>query len=412
MNFLNIGEVELNPLQNQNEVFAMQRATTLCFAILAVKMCMSKRFNKTPQSPEEMKLKSLWIEGVDKIKDTSGIPKGFNPSKETDVIVHGYLVNSYLPLLQTLAQRLKKKNHNVLLIDWELGAHRNYAQAAANTQTVGAFLYQVLKKNKISWNKVHILGQGLGAHVAAETGKLSKAKIGRITGLDPAGPLFEASSFGINKGSAQFVDVIHTDSRPNGYGIQKPCGHIDIYVNGGRRQPGCTYNPKNPVNIHDLKKATIYKACGHVKAIGYYIETIKDSYVCPNSYIWRKEHKLCFSVYHIALSWQGAVDFCHSLGNRTRLAVLDTGEKIATVAENSDTNYYYWLGASYNLPGTPSYGKDAFYWNSGELVDPSLISYLDFGDCLEMDNFEHPAMIGSYTCSDSTPNHIICEFVL
>ncbi|XP_061185259.1 pancreatic triacylglycerol lipase-like [Saccostrea echinata] len=269
--------MELNPLQNQNEVFAMQRATTLCFAILAVKMCMSKRFNKAPQSPEEMKLKSLWIEGVDKIKDTSGIPKGFNPSKETDVIVHGYLVNSYLPLLQTLAQRLKKKNHNVLLIDWELGAHRNYAQAAANTQTVGAFVYQVLKKNKIPWKKVHILGQGLGAHVAAETGKLSKAKIGRITGLDPAGPLFEASSFGINKGSAQFVDVIHTDSRPNGYGIRKPCGHMDVYVNGGRRQPGCTYNPKSPVNIHDLKKATIYKACGHLKAIGYYIETIKDS---------------------------------------------------------------------------------------------------------------------------------------
>ncbi|XP_056016708.1 pancreatic triacylglycerol lipase-like [Ostrea edulis] len=252
------------------------RATNVCFAILAVKMCMSKRFNKRPESPEKMKLKNVWIEGVDKISENTALPESFDRSKKTGVIIHGYLVDTSLLEIRALAVTLRQRKHNVLLIDWALGAGVNYAQSASNVQTVGAYVYRFLKKNKIPWDKVHIIGQGLGAHAAAETGKLSKGKIGRITGLDPASPLFESSKFGINKNSAQFVDIIHTDARPNGYGMRKPCGHLDIYANGGRRQPGCTYNPKKPVSIDSLKKATFHKACGHLKAVEYYVESISD----------------------------------------------------------------------------------------------------------------------------------------
>ena len=70
----------------------------------------------------------------------------------------------------------------MLLIDWGRGASENYRQSAANLQTVGAYVYRVLVKNEIPLNKVHIIGQGLGAHAAAEAGKLSKGKINRITG--------------------------------------------------------------------------------------------------------------------------------------------------------------------------------------------------------------------------------------
>ena len=70
----------------------------------------------------------------------------------------------------------------MLLIDWGRGAAVNYRQSAANLQTVGAYVYRVLVKNEIPLNKVHIIGQGLGAHAAAEAGKLAKGKINRITG--------------------------------------------------------------------------------------------------------------------------------------------------------------------------------------------------------------------------------------
>ena len=40
-----------------------------------------------------------------------------------------------------------------------------------------------------------------------------------------------------------FVDVIHTDVRTgtldSSLGLQRPCGHVDFYPNGGNKQPGC-----------------------------------------------------------------------------------------------------------------------------------------------------------------------------
>lgn len=67
------------------------------------------------------------------------------------------------------------------------------------------------------------------------------AKIGRITGLDPAGPLFISANNdqGLSAEDATFVDVIHTDAGKSG--TSQVLGHADFYPNGGRApQPGCT----------------------------------------------------------------------------------------------------------------------------------------------------------------------------
>ncbi|MPC37032.1 Pancreatic lipase-related protein 3 [Portunus trituberculatus] len=69
--------------------------------------------------------------------------------------------------------------------------------------------------------------------------------LGRITGLDPAEPLFEfmPPSVRLDPSDALLVDVIHTDagrfSFGGGYGLEQAVGHLDFYPNGGVNQPGC-----------------------------------------------------------------------------------------------------------------------------------------------------------------------------
>lgn len=66
----------------------------------------------------------------------------------------------------------------------------------------------------------------------------------RITGLDPAGPLFFPDlpvvmpENHLSEKDASFVDIVHTDN--GGYGYPVPTGMADFYVNSGYRfQPGC-----------------------------------------------------------------------------------------------------------------------------------------------------------------------------
>lgn len=112
-----------------------------------------------------------------------------------------------------------------------------------------------MKVLNIPLKKFHILGHSLGAHVAGFAGKevfrrLGK-KIGRVTGLDAAGPLFEMpvpvdEDTRLSKRDAEFVDCVHTDGGI--FGMTKAIAHVDFYPNGGvPRQPGCT-----SFNVGDL----------------------------------------------------------------------------------------------------------------------------------------------------------------
>lgn len=65
------------------------------------------------------------------------------------------------------------------------------------------------------------------------------------TGLDPARPGFDFDdpAARLDSSDAMFVDVIHTDVRngpiDSSLGLQRSCGHVDFYPNGGKQQPGC-----------------------------------------------------------------------------------------------------------------------------------------------------------------------------
>lgn len=87
---------------------------------------------------------------------------------------------------------------------------------------------------------LHCIGHSLGGHVCGYSGKAVNGTMGRITGLDPALPLFDydVPEERLADTDALFVDVIHTCG---GYlALHNPLGHADFFPNDGTMvQPGC-----------------------------------------------------------------------------------------------------------------------------------------------------------------------------
>lgn len=138
---------------------------------------------------------------------------------------------------------LSKRETNLLIVDWESGARQNYDKSRALVPQVAKRVAKRLKQFFRSLNilpsTVHILGHSLGAHISCNVGRHFGGQIGRITALDPAGPLFlKSAPDACNKNDAQFVDAIHTDVGVLGEAATR--GHIDFYPNRGfPPQPGC-----------------------------------------------------------------------------------------------------------------------------------------------------------------------------
>lgn len=64
-----------------------------------------------------------------------------------------------------------------------------------------------------------------------------------VSGLSPARQGWNSRSGRLNNEDAQYVEVIHTDSNGVlGHGLNEAIGHVDFFVNGGSRQPGCFLN--------------------------------------------------------------------------------------------------------------------------------------------------------------------------
>ena len=81
--------------------------------------------------------------------------------------------------------------------------------------------------------ELYLVGFSLGAHVCGFAGK-SYTKIDRITGLDPADPMFDYDDKRkrLDKTDAKFVDVVHTSD----FGMIENIGHVDFRINDGRSQ--------------------------------------------------------------------------------------------------------------------------------------------------------------------------------
>ncbi len=125
---------------------------------------------------------------------------------------------------------------NLFIVDWRNEASGiDYFKAVFNVRQVAKHIAKFMNDAFIMPKKVHCIGHSLGAHVCGYVGK--EMKLARITGLDPAGPLFgQRATERLDKSDAEFVDIIHTDST---LGYNSPLGHVDFYPNGGGSQPNC-----------------------------------------------------------------------------------------------------------------------------------------------------------------------------
>ncbi|XP_074783895.1 phospholipase A1 member A isoform X2 [Athene noctua] len=174
-----------------------------------------------------------------------GIKNGsFNSSLETKIIIHGFRALGTKPSwIEGLVHAILHKSQvNVIAVDWVYGSTGAYPSAVENVTQLALAISQFISKLLalgVSGTSIHIIGVSLGAHVGGLVGHFHGGQLGRITGLDPAGPKYTRASpeERLDPGDALFVEAIHTDA--DNFGIRIPVGHIDYFVNGGKDQPGC-----------------------------------------------------------------------------------------------------------------------------------------------------------------------------
>ncbi|XP_063390919.1 uncharacterized protein LOC134676452 [Cydia fagiglandana] len=159
---------------------------------------------------------------------------------------------------------------NFIILDVsQLEAGPWYFTAADNTWYIGRFaakFIDYLVSRGLDLSKTHLVGHSLGAHAAGVAGAyITSGRVSRITGLDPAGPLFTKLPLEqrLDPSDAHFVDVIHTDAGIFGFPVS--LGHADFYPNGGiSPQPGCELE----VVLHQQQ---FFNKCDrNMKTQGYY----------------------------------------------------------------------------------------------------------------------------------------------
>lgn len=202
--------------------------------------------------------------------------KIFDMNKRTLIIIGGFLMIGPSDWQLKIAHKwLQLEDLNVVIVSWNKGNRLLYKRAVSNTKIVArqvvVFLYYLAKLHNINprdrkfTDSIVIVGHSLGAHIAGFIGQDFGGKIGRITGLDPAGPAFSMNdqAHRLDRNDAVLVDIFHTNADFGlsfFLGIYKPIGHVDYYANDGKWQPNCSWH-----NFFE---------CNHGAVINYYISIL------------------------------------------------------------------------------------------------------------------------------------------
>ncbi|KAG7327476.1 hypothetical protein KOW79_009082 [Hemibagrus wyckioides] len=221
----------------------------------------------------------------------------FNSTTKTFLVIHGWTVSG---LFESWVAKLvaalydREKDANVVVVDWLDIAQNHYAVAAHKTQEVGQevgrFIEWIEETASVPLEKIHLIGYNLGAHIAGIAGSSGTKKVGRITGLDPAGPDFEGvhAHRRLSPDDAHFVDVLHTFSGGTlglSIGIEQPVGHVDIYPNGGSFQPGCNLRGAHEnLAYYGLLAMNDVIKCEHERSVHLFIDSLLNGAEASKAY--------------------------------------------------------------------------------------------------------------------------------
>nr|AKG97518.1 lipoprotein lipase [Larimichthys crocea] len=221
----------------------------------------------------------------------------FNSTSKTFLVIHGWTLSGMFEswvakLVSALYER--EQTANVIVVDWLNSAQNHYVVAAQNTKVVGQeiarFIDWIEETTNMPLDNLHLIGYSLGAHVAGFAGSHATNKVGRITGLDPAGPDFEGmhAHRRLSPDDAHFVDVLHTFTRGSlglSIGIQQPVGHVDIYPNGGSFQPGCNLRGAlEKIANFGIFAITDAVKCEHERSIHLFIDSLLNEQEAAKAY--------------------------------------------------------------------------------------------------------------------------------
>ncbi|XP_033334507.2 pancreatic triacylglycerol lipase [Megalopta genalis] len=191
-----------------------------------------------------------------------------NLREETVFHIHGYTENVEHESVTLIVQAyLNYTTKNIIAIDFrQIADNRNYIIDVERVKTVASAIgnsLNTLVASGLNPHNIHLIGHSLGGQVAASVGLYTNFKVPRITGLDPAGPLYYTGSY-LRASDAAFVVIIHTDEGL--LGQFQHSGDVDFLPNGGHRpQPGCALVP--------LTKGSEIN-CNHRRSWRYYAESV------------------------------------------------------------------------------------------------------------------------------------------
>lgn len=189
--------------------------------------------------------------------DDANISEKLNISLPVAFIIHGWFDSAHRTWVKSIVSEfLENIETNVVAVDWNRLALQEYTLAADSTKDVGLHIGAFIKKLNqlgVPLSNITIVGHSMGAHIAGFAGAHLNGKIGRIFGLDPAGPMFtkltvKSEDERLDPSDAEFVQgksyfmpfvmfyllslfhiVIHTDK--TFIGTQIASGHQDFHPN-------------------------------------------------------------------------------------------------------------------------------------------------------------------------------------